>query len=105
MPIPSHGDLLRWQLTPEEDQRAKILSPELVAKLQTMNVELAENLAEFHFQAGGDSGSLLNTIDFWQLRGRRSLVLYLLNEHNEAMGQSQVSSEPTEENSTLPQTF
>jgi hypothetical protein len=88
--------MLRWKLTEEDDTRAAILSSETIAKLQTMNVELAESLAEFAFEAGGNSGVLLNTPDFWQLRGRRSLVLQLLNEHMEAMGLSQTNSEPQE---------
>lgn len=93
MPIPSPGNFCSWKLSEEENLHAAILTGVQRAKLQTMNVELAEALAEFTFQAGGDSGVLLNSIDFWQLRGRRSLVLQLLSEHDEAMGIAK-STEP-----------
>lgn len=76
----------RWILSEEEDVRAKILSPELVAKLETINVELSENLAEFVFQASGNTGAIINMPDFHILCGRRSLALQLLSEHDEAMG-------------------
>lgn len=76
----------RYELSEDENTRAAILTDVQVAKLETMNVELAEALAEFTFQAGGDSGVLLNSVDFWQLRGRRGLVIQLLSEHDDAMG-------------------
>lgn len=87
MPVPAPGHFLRHTLSEDDNRRASILSPEALAKLQTMNVELAENIAEFTFEAG-NSGVLLNTPDFWQMRGRRSLVLQLLQDHDDATGTS-----------------
>lgn len=98
MPVPDPGNFLRWKLNEEEELRAKFLTPELLAKLQTMNVELAEALAEFTFEAG-PNGDFLNRPDFWLLRGRRSLVLQLLADYDDFVGASQspVSPSPSQE--------
>lgn len=107
MAVPSPSHLQRWLLEPDEQEEAAKLSTNQLRKLETMNAELAEALAEFVFQAGGDSGALLNSIDFWQLRGRRSLILQLLQEHDDATGNGKPpeSSEQTEDNQRSSQTF
>jgi hypothetical protein len=86
MAIPSPGHFCRWILEPQDEEEAAKFNANTVKLLQTMNVELAENLAEFQFAGGGDSGVLLNTPDYWQLRGRRSLVLELLQKFDEVSG-------------------
>lgn len=97
---PTH--FLRWELTEDDNTRAAILSTEQLQKFETMNVELAESLAEFTFQAGGDSGVLLNSVDFWQLRGRRGLVLELLQAHDDAIGEANAPLNEDESSSDRP---
>ncbi len=80
-------DLIKWKLLPEEEDMARTLNPQQRAMLQTMNVELAENISEFLFSGNGDSGTLLNTPDYWMLKGRRTLVLELLDFHRQVTGE------------------
>lgn len=85
MAHPEVGHLVRWQLEDHEKHNADMLLPDQLKKMQTINAELAEGIAQFPFEVGADSGKFLNTPDFWMLRGRRSLVLELLQAHDDAM--------------------
>ena len=99
LPIPQQS-LVRSSLSQEEEAPAKLLSLETRAKLETMNIELAEAIAEFTFQGGGDSGVLLNTPDYWQLRGRRGLIIELLEADAEAKGMASPQDGTQEDNSS-----
>lgn len=86
MAIPMPGHFCRWYHEPEELHAANSLTEAQLQKWQTLNVETAELLAEFTFSVGGDSAVLLNTPQYWELRGRRALILEILEQHDEAKG-------------------
>jgi hypothetical protein len=94
MAIPVPGHMCSWKLEPQDEEEAFKLNNMTVKFLETINVELAVAMAEFSIEVAGETGAILNNPDFLLLRGRRSLVLELLDRYDSVMGQS---AAPTQE--------
>lgn len=75
-PLPQSLNL--YHLEPHEVLRGSMLLPEQRALLEHNATEAAMNLADFVFNISPQTGDTLNMPDFWQLRGRRSLLVELL---------------------------